>query len=210
MMPRVSALAYAFFACLVLVLGAAALPVVGGNGFSAAGAASITATAGAALGTTTYSVGSNWGSIPTTTSSGTPLPGALVQTFTTSLVGSPGPQNFFSYNSGTVNLAATTYTVTLSQSGVIVGTPAATLKTCTVTWTTTCGGTSTTINTWTGGAGTPTATAVVPVAPGARLSIQTSISGVGLSLGGTITVTINTGVNSMTPRQIRAATITTA
>jgi hypothetical protein len=51
---------------------------------------------------------------------------------------------------------------------------------------------------------------VVPVAPGARLSIQTSISGVGLSLGGTITVTINTGVNSLTPRQIRTATITNA
>ncbi len=208
-MPRVPASAYAFCGCL-LVLGALAFPVFGGSGSGAAGAASITATAGATLGKTTFSAGANWGSIPTTTSSGTPSAGALVQTFTTSLIGSPGPQNFFSYNSGTVNLVATTYTVTLSQSGVIVGTPSATLKTCTVTWTTTCGGTSTTINTWTGGAGSPTATTVVPVAPGARLSIQTSISGVGLSLGGTITVTINTGVNSMAPRQIRAATFTTA
>lgn len=208
-MPRVPAITYAFCACLLLVLGALAFPIVG-IGSAPADAASITATAGAALGKTTLGVGATWGSIPTTTSSGTPPAGALVQTFTTSLLGSPGPQNFFSYNSGTVNLVATTYTVTLTQSGVIVGTPSASLKTCTVTWTTSCGGTSTTINTWTGTAGNPTATTVVPVAPGARLSIQTSISGVGLSLGGTITVTINTGVNSLTPRQIRTATITNA
>ncbi|HEX3461415.1 MAG TPA: hypothetical protein VHT49_10960 [Acidimicrobiales bacterium] len=192
------------------MLGALAFPVMDGFASTAAGAAGITATAGGAIGQTTLAAGATWGSIPTTLTTGTPPAGALVQTFTTSLLGSPGPQTFFSYNSGNVDLAATTYTVTLAQSGLIVGTPTATLKTCTVTWTATCSGTSTTINTWTGGAGTPTATTVVPVTPGSRLSIQTSIGGVGLSLGGTITVTISTGVNSLTPRQIRAAVTTNA
>jgi hypothetical protein len=210
MMPRVPAIAYAFCACFLLVLGALAFPVMDGIGSTPAGATGITATAGGVVGHTTLGVGAKWGSIPTTLTTGTPSPGALVQTFTTSLIGSPGPQSFFSYNSGTVNLVATTYTVTLSQSGVIVGTPSATLKTCTVTWTSTCSGTSTTIGTWTGTAGTPIATTVVPVTPGSRFSIQTSISGVGLSLGGTITVTINTGVNSLTPRQIQAAITTNA
>jgi hypothetical protein len=210
MRPRVPAIAYAFCACFLLVLGALAFPVMDGIASTPAGAAGITATAGGTSGHTALSAGATWGSIPTTLTTGTPPAGALVQTFTTSLIGSPGPQTFFSYNSGTVNLVATTYTVTLSQSGLIVGTPSATLKTCTVTWTSSCTGTSTTINSWTGGSGTPTATTVVPVTPGSRFSIQTSISGVGLSLGGTITVTISTGVNSLTPRQIRAATTTNA
>jgi hypothetical protein len=52
---------------------------------------------------------------------------------------------------------------------------------------------------------------VVPITPGSRLSIQTSITGLVSSLGGTVTVTINTGVDPLaTPRQIRAATITNA
>lgn len=207
MMPRVPAIAYAFCACLLLVLGALVFPVMDGIASTPAGATGISATAGGAVGHTTLKF--EWGSIPTTTPSGTPGAGALVQTFSAAL-GNPPPQNFFSYNSGTVDLAATTYTVTVSTSGVVLGVPSATLKTCTVTWTTSCtGGTSTTINTWTGTGGTPTVTMVVPAAPGARLSIQTSISGI-LASAGTITVTINTGVNSLTPRQIRAATITNA
>jgi hypothetical protein len=142
--------------------------------------------------------------------SGTPLAGALTETFSLPALGNPAAQTFFSYNSGSVNLAATTYTVTLAQSGIIVGTPSATLKTCSVTWTGSCSGTSTTINTWTGSSGTPTSTTVVPIASGSRLSIQTSITGLVSSIGGSLNVTINTGVNSQTPRQIRAAIITNA
>jgi hypothetical protein len=210
MKPRVPAIAYAFCACLLLVLGALAFPVMDGIASTPAGATGITATAGGAVGQTTFHIGATWGSIPTTLTTGTPPAGALVQTFST-VLGNPAPQNFFSYNSGTVNLVATTYTVTVTTSGLVIGTPSATLKTCTVTWTTSCtGGTSTTINTWTGTGGSPTAIAVVPAAPGARLSIQTSITGILLAAGGNVIVTINTGVNSLTPRQIRAATITNA
>lgn len=208
-MTRASAVAAALCACCLLVLGESGWPLANVLGSPSAGATSITATAGVSVGHTT--VGSaSWGSIPTASSSGTPAAGALQESFSLPALGNPAAQNFYSYNSGNVNLVATTYTVTVAQSGVIVGTPSATLKACSVTWTTTCGGTTTTIGTWSGSSGTPTTTTVVATAPGGRLSVQTSITGLVSSLGGTVTVTINTGVTNASPQQIRSAITTNA
>src|ERR1700719_2874958 len=66
-----------------------------------------------ASGATAVTSGS-WGTIPTTTTSGVPPTGSLTLTYTTSILGNPPSQYFNVYNSGTVSLVASTYTVTLS------------------------------------------------------------------------------------------------
>lgn len=190
-----------------------AFPVVGGPGSSDAGAASITATAGGAVGHTSVTSAS-WGSIPTTLASGTVPTGSLTETFPFTILLSPAPAYFFAYNSGNMSLVGTTYTVMVSQSGGLAGSAVATLTACVgATWTTGgfCStGNHPTIGTWTiAGSGTSVNTTTVPSAAGSRLSIQLSISGIVLSLG-SVTVVVNTNVDNTTPRQIRAAAITNA
>jgi hypothetical protein len=211
MRPRVPAIAYAFCACLLLVLGPLAFPIVDGFGPSKADAAGITATPGATLEHTT-TISASWGSIPTTLSSGTPPPGSLTETFPVAVLLSPPPEYFFSFNSGNTSLVGTTYTVTVSQSGGLLGVAKATLTACLgATWTS--GGSCSTGNTalignWTAGSA-PVNTTTVPAASGSRLSIQTSISGLVLSLG-SVTVVLSTNVNNSSPLQIRAAATTNA
>jgi hypothetical protein len=140
------------------------------------------------------------------------VPGsALIETFQGQLLGNPPSQNFYSYDSGTVGLAGTTYTVNVAVSGGL-GTPQVTMTACSALSTGgACNGTTTRIGVWSvASSGTSIATAAVPMAEFSRLSVQTSITGFAV-LGGTVTVTINTGVDPFaSPRQIRAATITNA
>lgn len=213
-MTRASAIATALCACCLLVLGASGWPLADALGPPPAGAASITATAGAAVGHTT--VGSaSWGSIPTATNTVAPSAGSSVtETFVLTLLNPPS-QYFFAYNSGNVNLAGTTYSVVVTTMGLVIGsTPSAILTACLgAVWnssTGVCSGTKGQFGTWTNSGSI--ATTDVPTTPGSYLSVQTSIGGLNsLGLGGSMTVTINTGVDPFaSPRQIRSAITTNA
>jgi hypothetical protein len=214
MRPRVPATAYAFCASVLLVLGALAFPVVSQIASTQAGASSLTATAGAALGHTTPSTGT-WGSIPTPINTTAPTAGTFVtETFALTLL-NPAPQYFFVYNSGSVgmNLAGATYSVGVTTSGLHIGTtPSAILTACVgANWNTSTGAcaSKSVIGTFTSN-GT-VASGQAPTTPGSYLSIQTSVGGLNiLGLGGSMTVTIKTIVGTQSPRQIRPAIITTS
>jgi hypothetical protein len=188
----------------VAVLGVVGCLVLAVDGVAWAGYA---ATANGAMLVTSGS----WGAIPTTTTSGVPPTGSLTLTFATSLLGNPASQYFSGYNSGTISLVASTYTVTLSGSALL-GTTTVVLTACVgATWNTTagtCSGTTTAIGSWTKStSGTSVSSSAAPAMSASRLSVQASVTG-DLVLSGSLTVVISMSVDSSSPRQIRAVITT--
>lgn len=181
-------------AALVGVLAAA------GTGPASAGVSGV--------GTGAHGVSSGSFAVVPTTSTGRPAPGAL--TLSWDAVLNPAPQYLWAYNTGTLSLIGTSYSVVVT--GGLLEDPAVTLTACVNgTWDRaagTCSGTASTIGTWkTGSAAAVAVTDAVPAAPDSRVEIRATLSSV-TTLTAVVTAEITTSVTSGATRQVRTATTT--
>jgi hypothetical protein len=157
-------------------------------------------------GTGASTVGSgSFAVVPTLLATGIPAPASLPLTF--AVGAAPIPQYFNAVNTGSITLSAASYSTVVT--GGIGGTTTVTLVACVgASWNQalgTCGGTTTTIGSWTSTSSAAISSTAVPAAAAARLSLKASVTGGSLT---SVTVaTVNISVSSGPTRQIRAATI---
>lgn len=144
--------------------------------------------------------------IPTTATSGTPLPAPAALAFTLAT-----PNAYFdAVNTGSIDVVAASYNLTLTYVGT--GTPTVTLFSCPGgTWNqvlNTCAGGSVTIGSWGAGSSTTVSSAQAPATNGTRLHLRALVTTTGVMVSATAVG--NVTVSSGPTRQIRAAVTTNA
>lgn len=142
--------------------------------------------------------------VPTTSTSGTPLPAAAALAFTLAT-----PTAYFdAVNTGSIDLVGASYNLNLTYAGT--GTPTVTLQSCPGgTWNQvlgTCATGAVTIGSWGSLSSTTVASSQVPATNGTRLHLKATLTSTGVIVSGSAIA--NVTVSSGPTRQIRAAATT--
>lgn len=140
-----------------------------------------------------------WAALPTQAASAPYVPSALALTFAVA-VSTPRPQYFWVVNTGTLTLAAASYTVTETGSLGVTATVEACVGGSWNETTDACSGSITTVATSAGGA---TTSSVVPAAASAQVRLRARVSGPPAVTAAIVTTSI-----SIPRTDVRAATTT--